>query len=379
MIKEVQGRPDTEPLKPTCSSADISFPEGGLDTNDVMYKLRSAVCAGDCGTPEDLPDNVSATSAQNEDKSNCLVVAGFKDTDVQAYMYRGSAPEGDQWQTCFDSTADIIKQCVQSDDDNHLGWVNGKDENQFYQGGLSPLNGELPGDLSYTLPAPANTKGTNLHINGDQCIVINADSKRCGSDDPYNIAYEDSETSSVLIYAQFDSNKKDTNKAKSGCKLDASWPSVYEDIYFGEDYSLYDADGNKINDQSCSEAPDDSESDIPNPYYAPSFSSMVAKIQLYYEGSCDGQSQELPVTMARINQDIYLGDAYPAVSLTLLNTDECSVKGCFAGYGCDDQEVKTSEVKLSECTLRASDGPQKDLNFDKLYVTCPNLDAITHS
>ncbi|KAL5338622.1 hypothetical protein BJX70DRAFT_398567 [Aspergillus crustosus] len=376
-IKRIQAKPEPTagPPQPKCTSAGINLPDGGLDANDVLFKLRNALCGGgECGLPEDLPGRMPATSAQNEDKTNCLLVARFEDSDIQAYMYRGTPPEGKQWQQCFNSTEDIIGQCVQKDGSDY-GWVNGKNEGQFYQAGLGPVNGDLPGNLSYTLPDPVNSKGTSLHVNGDNCIVID-DSKRCGSDDAYNVAYEDSDTSSVTIYAKFDTENKDTNKATPGCKLEATWPSSYADIYFGEDNSLYDGSGNKINDQTCSDSPGDDEK-VTNPYYTPGFNTMVAQIKLYKSRTCDGQEQTLPVTMARINQDIYLGDAYAGVSLTLLNTDQCTIKGCFAGYGCQDEEVKTTELKINECTRPDSEGAQKDLNYDKLYVTCDNLDAIT--
>jgi hypothetical protein len=41
-----------------------------------------------------------------------------------------------------------------------------------------------------------------------------------------------SATSSATIYAMFDGSGNRAGKVKPGCKLDASWPSNYGDIYF---------------------------------------------------------------------------------------------------------------------------------------------------
>jgi hypothetical protein len=65
-------------------------------------------------------------------------------------MYRQTQSTGVQWQQCWDSTQNIIEQCVK--EGPNTGWVNGPavqlphsnlltaDKKQFYQGGFRQLN-----------------------------------------------------------------------------------------------------------------------------------------------------------------------------------------------------------------------------------------------
>jgi hypothetical protein len=79
-----------------------------------------------------------------------------------------------------------------------------------------------------------------------------------------DIADQSTGDSVATIYAQFDGDNKTGYKVVPGCKLEASWPRAYGDVYFGADNCLYDSTGTKINGQCCTEATQDS---VVNPYY----------------------------------------------------------------------------------------------------------------
>lgn len=68
----------------------------------------------------------------------------------------------------------------------------------------------------------------------------------------------------ATIYAQFNGDDKTDYKVTPGCKLQATWPRSYGDVYFGANNCLYDSTGTNINGQCCTEATTDS---ILNPYY----------------------------------------------------------------------------------------------------------------
>lgn len=68
----------------------------------------------------------------------------------------------------------------------------------------------------------------------------------------------------ATIYAQFNGDDKTDYKVTPGCKLEASWPRAYGDVYFGANNCLYDSTGTNINGQCCTETTTDS---VLNPYY----------------------------------------------------------------------------------------------------------------
>ncbi|KAJ5189550.1 hypothetical protein N7472_008564 [Penicillium cf. griseofulvum] len=100
-------------------------------------------------------------------------------------------------------------------------------------------------------PAGYNPGGTNVHANKG-CINVD------------DIADQSTDDSVTTIYAQFDGDNKTSYKVVPGCKLEASWPRAYGDVYFGADNCLYDSTGTNINGQCCTEATQDS---VVNPYY----------------------------------------------------------------------------------------------------------------
>ncbi|KAJ5405448.1 hypothetical protein N7465_006732 [Penicillium sp. CMV-2018d] len=56
-----------------------------------------------------------------------------------------------------------------------------------------------------------------------------------------------SATQQRTIYAQFDGDDKTDYKVTPGCKVEASWPRAYGDVYFGANNCLYDTTGTNIN------------------------------------------------------------------------------------------------------------------------------------
>ncbi|KGO46959.1 hypothetical protein PEX1_041720 [Penicillium expansum] len=112
-------------------------------------------------------------------------------------------------------------------------------------------------------PAGYNAAGTNVHVNNG-CINVDGESL-CKSQTKYtNIADQSTGDITATIYAQFNGEDKTDYKVTPGCKLQATWPRSYGDVYFGANNCLYDSTGTNINGQCCTEATTDS---ILNPYY----------------------------------------------------------------------------------------------------------------
>jgi hypothetical protein len=115
--------------EPYCNKNDARAPpskvqlsDGNSDITDLLYRIRQQICAGPCvapvGAPTDESNNVVNVTA-SEDGGRCeIAVRIFQYTE--AYMYRTSTPEGDQWQECWASTEHIINNCVSKKKDE--GW-----------------------------------------------------------------------------------------------------------------------------------------------------------------------------------------------------------------------------------------------------------------
>ena len=67
----------------------------------------------------------------------------------------------------------------------------------------------------------------------------------------------------ATIYVKIE-NRPDELYIIPGCKLDATRPAFYGDIFYGADDCLYDGQGKKINDQCCTSTTSDR---IRNPYH----------------------------------------------------------------------------------------------------------------
>ncbi|KAF2103046.1 hypothetical protein NA57DRAFT_72031 [Rhizodiscina lignyota] len=130
-----------------------------LSPNDLLYRLRQVVCGEECGS---LPSGVpSADVSTGQDGDKCGLAVALPG-NVQAMMYRGTAANGSELQECWDETQHIIDDCINSQP--NLGWANGPDDFQFYQGGFMSLNAAMPGSISYStfdgsnvMPTPTPT------------------------------------------------------------------------------------------------------------------------------------------------------------------------------------------------------------------------------
>lgn len=72
---------------------------------------------------------------------------------------------------------------------------------------------------------------------------------------------QNSDSSHATIYAKFDGSDTIHQNVSPGCKLEASWPRTYGDIYYGADDCLYDSNGSEI--QCCTQPTEDI---VQNPY-----------------------------------------------------------------------------------------------------------------
>ncbi|KAJ5835885.1 hypothetical protein N7447_001911 [Penicillium robsamsonii] len=112
-------------------------------------------------------------------------------------------------------------------------------------------------------PEGYNADGTDVHVNNG-CINVDGETLCKSKTKSTNIADQATGDSVATIYAQFDGDNKTGYKVVPGCKLQASWPRAYGDVYFGADNCLYDSTGTNINGQCCTEKTEDS---VVNPYY----------------------------------------------------------------------------------------------------------------
>ncbi|KAE9364748.1 hypothetical protein N431DRAFT_520352 [Stipitochalara longipes BDJ] len=126
---------------PTCSknSAEsipnsIAATDANIDLNELLVRMRQQLCAGPCAAPSGIP---AAEVAIYQNSAECEISVGISST-TEAFMYRGTAPDGPEWQQCWDSTWNIIYDCVK--DGPNTGWWNGDYVYQFYQAGVRPLN-----------------------------------------------------------------------------------------------------------------------------------------------------------------------------------------------------------------------------------------------
>ena len=82
--------------------------------------------------------------------------------------------------------------------------------------------------------------------------------------DNLDVSYQGKANSTATIYARF--NGQDTTDVNviPGCELNATWPSNYGDIYFGQDNCLYDSSSKSIDGQCCTA---NTTTSVANPYF----------------------------------------------------------------------------------------------------------------
>ncbi|KAG6825126.1 hypothetical protein H0H92_004618 [Tricholoma furcatifolium] len=112
--------------------------------------------------------------------------------------------------------------------------------------------------IIFALASAAVIQGTNVHAN-DGCILV-ANTPICA---PGSVSVD---SGSATIYARFNGGDSADQYVTAGCRLDATWPSDYGDIYFGADNCLYDSHGQNIGGQCCDVRTGGSQL-VLNPYY----------------------------------------------------------------------------------------------------------------
>jgi hypothetical protein len=123
-----------------------------ITATDLLYQMRQIVCSQPCNQgPPGIPSG-SVQVISDANNQACAIVAALAG-GFQAIVYRATPFTGTQQQQCWDSTEFSIN-CTTNP--NHLGWVNGPAEYQFYQAGFQSLNAKPPGDLSLHTPFAAS-------------------------------------------------------------------------------------------------------------------------------------------------------------------------------------------------------------------------------
>ena len=83
--------------------------------------MRQMICNGTCSSPQGIPPAAVAI-AQDGPKNSCEISVGIS-PNAEAYMYRTTPPTGVEWQECWDSTMNIIQECIGTL--SGKGWWNG--------------------------------------------------------------------------------------------------------------------------------------------------------------------------------------------------------------------------------------------------------------
>jgi len=119
----------TSASSPQCSSNSAppfnqpdSFNINGQtqNRNQLLYMLRDFLRGGNTDALNGISTaDYIVNGSSGTDEEIAMALAGYS----EAYFYRGTPSTGDQWQECYDSTANIIEQCIQNGP--NTGWVNG--------------------------------------------------------------------------------------------------------------------------------------------------------------------------------------------------------------------------------------------------------------
>ncbi|KAI5464192.1 hypothetical protein BGZ63DRAFT_439329 [Mariannaea sp. PMI_226] len=200
-----------------------------------------------CGNKGTPPDHSASYSG---DYPPCAFPLSYMSGKNECPDYPG--PKGFEFADC-NASCNMASDCATKPHPDQCLLPNAQCKNQAfwekYLGGTPIL--------------PANPGGTNIHVNSG-CIVVN-DSSRCQGGDAYNVAYQNTDTSNVTIYAMLPSDTTDKT-VTPGCQLNAQVPASYGDVFFGADGCLYDSSGNQINGQCCQASTVTTQ--VTNPYYS---------------------------------------------------------------------------------------------------------------
>ncbi|KAK4866932.1 hypothetical protein LT330_008095 [Penicillium expansum] len=250
------------------------------DVQKILYGQMIPQSEDECdGTTKSIPqDTADFVSSANAVRTN-VCYNGKIHNVLNAHSIAGTGfpasalPGGDH--TTLDGTnwggiilEDIVESCVS-------GWTNNNYQNGYPRPDFNTIVDSFGGDVPsvrtpgfMSLPVCTNASaiidtmqlgngdspywpcedpegytasGTNIHVSSG-CILIN-DSKRCQTwGGAYNVADQNTASSTATIYAMFDGNNNLNAKVIPGCKIMASWPHSYGDLDF-TDNCLKDRSG----------------------------------------------------------------------------------------------------------------------------------------
>ena len=104
----------------------------------IAYSLRQVLCSDKC----ELPAGITADNARftaTDDGNGCEISVAMPNS-VEIYLYRKTHAQNEQVQQCWDYTDVLFNTCLIRGANAGDGWVNGLQQNQFYQGGVRKIN-----------------------------------------------------------------------------------------------------------------------------------------------------------------------------------------------------------------------------------------------
>lgn len=97
---------------------NLSMTDGQVSPNRLLYRMRQMVCNGTCSVPQGAPSS-DVVIAQN---GYCEISIGVTES-LEAWVFSNFPPVGVEQQECWDSTKNIIDQCIRNQAND--GWWNG--------------------------------------------------------------------------------------------------------------------------------------------------------------------------------------------------------------------------------------------------------------
>lgn len=101
---------------------NLSMTDGQVSPNSLLYRIRQMVCNGTCSVPQGAPSSDVAIAESGYQRGYCEISIGVTNA-LEAYIYSTFPPVGVEQQECWNSTQNIIEQCVHNQ--ANLGWWNG--------------------------------------------------------------------------------------------------------------------------------------------------------------------------------------------------------------------------------------------------------------
>lgn len=123
---------------------------------EIAYSLRQVLCTDKCELPAGITDD-NARVTPTDDGNGCEISVAMPNSG-EIYLYRKTHAQAEQTQQCWDYTQDIFQTCLIRGPNASDGWVNGLEQNQFYQGGLRAIND--PASFAVKAGKPLDPKKT---------------------------------------------------------------------------------------------------------------------------------------------------------------------------------------------------------------------------